>query len=368
MATRWDVVVVGAGPGGALTAKRCAEGGLRTLLVEKKKLPRDKCCSGMVMGSWGQDIVREEFGEYPKDVARETTHLLGYAFHVPGAPVQMLDVNTPATWRKNLDTWMCTKAREAGAEVWDSARVRGVTEEGGQCIVAMDRDGRGMELESEFVVGADGADSPVRKALFPDLKPTYVYGYRECYPVRLDLPEKRFHVFSIPGSGLLFFTHEKGDSLLLEGVTLHGRLKETIAHARRFLIDHHGLDPDEPPLWRDGCVQAVLYPELAKGMFRPARGNTLLVGDAAGLNVPVTGEGLATSLKSGLEAARAIMEARESNQLVESVYLRATDELLTRFHDIHSFGRRIRTAEKEGDPRAISDALVTSWDYALKLF
>lgn len=59
----FDAIVVGGGPGGAVAAKRCAEKGLTTLLVEKKKLPRDKVCTGMVMGDWAHEIIRSEFGE-----------------------------------------------------------------------------------------------------------------------------------------------------------------------------------------------------------------------------------------------------------------------------------------------------------------
>jgi len=44
----YHVVVVGAGPAGSVAAKRCAERGFKTLLLEKKKLPRDKICSGML--------------------------------------------------------------------------------------------------------------------------------------------------------------------------------------------------------------------------------------------------------------------------------------------------------------------------------
>jgi flavin-dependent dehydrogenase len=42
MSRTWDVIVVGGGPGGALAAKKCAAAGLRTLLLEKKKMPRDR--------------------------------------------------------------------------------------------------------------------------------------------------------------------------------------------------------------------------------------------------------------------------------------------------------------------------------------
>ena len=60
----FDVVVVGAGPGGAAAAKRCADRGLNTLLIEKKELPRDKVCSGMIMGQWALEIIRQEFGQH----------------------------------------------------------------------------------------------------------------------------------------------------------------------------------------------------------------------------------------------------------------------------------------------------------------
>ena len=58
-AEKWDVIVVGAGPGGAAASKRCAEAGLWTLVLEKRALPRDKVCSGMIMGPWAQEIIRD---------------------------------------------------------------------------------------------------------------------------------------------------------------------------------------------------------------------------------------------------------------------------------------------------------------------
>ena len=47
----YDVIVAGGGPAGSIAAQKCVRKGFRTLLVERKRLPCDKVCSGMVKGS-----------------------------------------------------------------------------------------------------------------------------------------------------------------------------------------------------------------------------------------------------------------------------------------------------------------------------
>ncbi|NQT73355.1 MAG: NAD(P)/FAD-dependent oxidoreductase [Chloroflexi bacterium] len=369
MSNNWDVIVVGAGPGGSLAAKKCAAHGLKTLLVEKKKTPRDKVCSGMVMGEWAQKILVDEFGEIPDDVLVEPKNLLGYAVHVPGAPIQTLDVNTPITWRKRLDYWMNQMAQSSGAEIWDNTRVTDVTEKDGRYTVELRRDGNLYRVNSDFVIGADGARSAVRGSLFPEIKTTYWHCYRECYDVKLDLPERRFNFFStIETAPFYFCTHDKGGYMLMEGGSAIGTIKDTIAQSRQFLIDHHGLYANIEPLWRDGCVEPILYRELFTGEFRPARGNALIIGDAAGLNMPVTGEGVGTSLKSGLDAAKSIIQSEETGDKSDITYLQTIDELVAKFQDIYAFSRRIKAAATENNPKALSDALLESWDHSLKLY
>ena len=46
----WDVVVIGAGPAGALAARQLAQRGLRTLLIDKSSFPREKVCGGCISG------------------------------------------------------------------------------------------------------------------------------------------------------------------------------------------------------------------------------------------------------------------------------------------------------------------------------
>ena len=369
MSYSWDVIVVGAGPGGAMAAKRCSKNGLKTLLLEKREVPRDKVCSGMVMGEWAQSILTNEFGEIPDEVLVDPKHLLGYAVHVPGAAVQTLDVKTPITWRKHLDYWMGKVAQKEGVELWDGSRVTAVEARNGGYTVRLSRGGEPFEFQSEYIIGADGARSAVREALFPELKPTYWHCYRECYKVKLNLPEKRFNFFStIETAPFYFCTHDKDNCMLMEGGAAIGTIKETAAQSRQFLIDHHGLDPHEEPIWRDGCVEPILYREMFTGEFRPARGNALIIGDAAGLNMPVTGEGVGTSMKSGFDAANAIIAAKRGGEGAQDAYLRTIDEVIEKFQDIYAFSRRIKAAAAENNPQSLSNALLESWDHALKLF
>ena len=53
--------------------------------------------------------------------------------------------------------------------------------------------------------------------------------------------------------------------------------------ARRLLSDFYGFDFDRQPLWIDSCIVPELHLSLIDGSLRPAKGSTLLVGDAAGL-------------------------------------------------------------------------------------
>ena len=176
-----DVIVVGVGPAGTVTAKKYAEYGLDTLLLEKHRLPRDKVCSGMLMGPVAQSLIKQEFGDIPEIVLSEPNYLSGYVFHVPGIGSQKLDNLTPLAWRRDLDYWMSQKAEAKGVEIWQASRVIGLRPKGQGFLVEIERRERRQEVEAKFVVGADGATSVVRSSLFPEPKMRYAQIYQECY-------------------------------------------------------------------------------------------------------------------------------------------------------------------------------------------
>lgn len=314
----WDVIVVGAGPGGSLTAKKCAENGFRTLLLERKGLPRDKVCSGMIAGPWAQYIINEEFGEIPQETLVSPFCLLGQMFHVPGAEPRSLAWHTVVGWRKDLDAWMNGKARNAGAEIWDGAGVADVELHERKCIVRANRNGEKLSLEAKYVVGADGAGSVVRKSIFPGLKVRYSLPVRECYEAPLSMDCRFFHWFfpkarPRPRFDITF----KGNAFLIEGSGIK-ELRPEITD----ILHANGFDTSLKPIWKDACRIPLLHRDLVAGNFLPARGNVLLTGDAAGLLLPISFEGIGTALKSGQTAADSILEASRSGRNAASIYLR----------------------------------------------
>ena len=281
---RFDVVVVGSGPGGAVAAKKCAESGLVTLLLEKKKLPRDKVCSGMIMGAWAHDTISREFGAIPPPVLADPPALAGHRFHVAGADPLTLDQRTPLAWRLDLDYWMLERARMAGVIVREGTALTHVEQHGDLSTIHVRSERVTEALKTRFTIGADGAASPVRRSIFPELKVKYTAPIREFYRGSLSLDRNYIHWFFPKGCARPRFNiNHKDDVFLIEGSGIR-ELRPEIAKT----VGPYGFDPRTKPERKDACAIAVLHDRLCAAAFVPASGNTLLVGDAAGLILPIT--------------------------------------------------------------------------------
>ncbi|MGD8962003.1 MAG: NAD(P)/FAD-dependent oxidoreductase [Desulfobacterales bacterium] len=358
----YDVIVIGGGPGGAVSAQRCARQGFKTLLIERKRLPRDKVCSGMVMGPWANEIIQQEFGKIPQAVLAAPYYLSGHQIHVPGVQPRIIKCKTPLAWRKDLDFWMIQKAQKAGVEIQDEAKVIRVNQRADTCSVTMIQRKKTQEVKSRFAIGADGAASAVRKSLFPKLKVQYSVPIRECYEGNLDLEKDHFHWFfpkyrARPRFGL----NHKDDCFLIEGSGIK-ELKHEIIH----ILTKYGFNPKSKALWKDGCLIPRLHEALILGSFSPAIGNVMLIGDAAGLLLPITFEGIGTALKSGHLAVDAIVEAANYGKEAAGIYLQKLQSILAALERLHILNVRL-TGMKTRGAFELSKAISAAYEDTLKV-
>jgi glycine/D-amino acid oxidase-like deaminating enzyme len=163
---RFDAVVVGAGPAGALTAYHLSRARARVLLVDKASFPRDKPCGG---GLTYRALRQLPFSVEPvvEDVVSRVECRLHYrrSFERGDRPLAVM------TQRRRLDAFLAERAVEAGAEIVECHPVQSIDElEGDRVLVATDGYPSGLlgQLEGLIVPtrGQMIATEPVAEPLF----------------------------------------------------------------------------------------------------------------------------------------------------------------------------------------------------------
>jgi flavin-dependent dehydrogenase len=372
----YDVIVVGAGPGGSAAARRCAEHGCKVLLLEKSRRPRHKVCSGWLMDRFTRNLVDRVFGPVPIGVLNDPPYLSGFVVHGPGGKREIVRGEIPQAWRKDLDYWMNQKASEAGVEVWDESRVTGVAEDDEKCSVRLVRKEKEQEIGTRYVIGCDGCLSVVRRALFPDLRAHSMQSVQHWYRGSLgDLEEEYLHEFMYPDArydtrsvapGSICGVHYKEDYFCIACGAIPGQWRENMQRARNLLSEFYGFDSGRQPLWIDSCIVPELHLSLIDGSLRPAKGNILLVGDAAGLMDQREGGSIGLAVWTGELAADCIVKREQQGNKVESHYLQAMKPVLSVVEKMHSSYIERQAQLGEGNDDLVFQSAVRFLQKAIK--
>jgi flavin-dependent dehydrogenase len=340
----YDVIVVGAGPSGSAAAKKCAEYGFKTLMLDKRILPRDKTCGGLV-SKFADNIIKSEFGDIPQSVMCHPSTIIGHMIHIIGGETIKFDATEIITWRRNLDYWMVQKAQAKGSELWQNSKVISVKNEGPNFSVTVEKNGEGQTLKTRYVIGAEGAISITRSCLFPDFKMNYLQAYEEYYPQEsLDMDRRYSHLFCTmiegnpPNQSILFGTLYKDDLVTVHFTDKLGAVGSIMEQTWKFLQKDYNFDIHQTPVIREGCLVPAINNELIARTFIPAKGNAMLVGDAGGLYVI---EGLTPSIESGGFAANAIKKSLDTGEPADKFYLPEIEIIINRMKETAGFAEGI---------------------------
>lgn len=300
--TDWDAIVVGAGPAGAVAAKRLAERGRRVLLVERHAFPRDKACGDALMPDAVQTLRRNGLLERATAGARAVATAVVYS---PSRIRFAVEGSFLCVKRRVLDAALAQGAAVAGA-VCCRAYVRSVRAgEAGGVRVSL---GTGAEVRARVAIVATGADvSLLEPHGMVERKAPSAVAIRCYVRSRHDIDALVFSLDRsiLPGYAWIF---PVGDAEYNVGCGVFGAAASEgglRAMLERFLAQF----PAARELMRGATDRsAVRGARLRCGLVgtRATGGVVIAAGESIGATFPFTGEGIGKAMETAELAADAV--------------------------------------------------------------
>lgn len=320
----YDVIIVGGGPAGSSCALSLSHSGLKALLIDKAKFPRDKIC--------GDALSLDVINQLPMISQAVATDFNSHTEKLPSSGVRIFSpdltcIDLPFVHkgtqkngyvmrRVDFDNILLQKVKETRAiHVLEGCEVLTAVRQRNEVVVSTSRG----NYRCAMVVGADGANSTVGKLVgrkfierdhysaglrvyYEGVNSFHAQNYIELYFFNDILPGYLW-VFPMAGNranvgiGVLSSVIKNKRMNLRQTIqrliTTHPALRDRFANARPLeSIKGHGL-----PL---GSRKRSISGE-----------RVLLLGDAAGLIDPFTGEGIGNAIRSGRVAAEHIQQCFE---------------------------------------------------------
>ncbi len=299
-----DALIVGGGPAGSSCAWRLRQHGMDVVIMDKAVFPRDKVCAGWVTPAVLETLQLDR-GAYAREHVLQPISAFRTGL-INGDPVETPYSSTVSFGirRYEFDDYLL---RRSGARLRLGEPMKSLRRDGGQWIV-------NEAIAAPIVIGAGGHFCPVARFAGAQLgahEPAITAkeiefrmepAQSEACTVQEHMPELYF-CRDLKGYGWCF---RKGNYLNI-GLGREGnhRLAE---HLERFcdFLRQRGRIPQGLP----DTFHGHAYLLHGHGVRQLVGEGLLLVGDAAGLAYPQSGEGIRPAVESGLMAAATILEAR----------------------------------------------------------
>jgi menaquinone-9 beta-reductase len=287
----FDVAIVGGGPAGSVCAAFCAHTGLRALVLEREKFPREKVCGDCLNPSCWPVLERLGLVHRVRDLPHsklESVEFIAIDGHKVNIDLPTGDDCELSVKRSLFDDLLLKRARELGAHVREGTTVTTLVHDENWTFETAS----GKDFSARILVGADGRNSTVARLCNLLPRPARE---RVALQAHIPLPRnfgRRVVLQFLPeGYSGQAPVNEAELNLCLVGTP------PTISRLRRWAERHFEITSDQP--WR------TITP-LTRLPVPCAHENLLFIGDAARVVEPFTGEGIYYAMRSGELAATAI--------------------------------------------------------------
>lgn len=340
MSDGYDVIVVGAGPAGSICARSLGMAGSRVLLIDKAQFPRDKACGDFISARLCNQMRR--LGLY--DAIKKAPHCviedLLFSHPEVGSFTVKESLNREISTglvcrRKHLDAIFFEEAKKC-VDVLTGVKVNGLLIENGQ-VVGVQTDVR--TIRAKVVVGADGANGVTAKALGVETfdENHHAVAVRSYYSNIKGLTssvELHFLDQVQPGYFWVFPVDlASGEANVGLGI-LSRDVRYRNLNMKQLLSDIVKNHPQFCERFSEAhCSEPIKgWPLPFGSKKRPLAFNgAVLVGDAAGLIDPMSGEGIENAVRSTDCASMTIQKALIANNFSQSFlseYEKAVEAML----------------------------------------
>lgn len=318
---KYDVIVVGAGPAGSMTAKHAAQKGASVLMIEKRQEIGSpvRCGEGISKASLDEVGIKPDKRWIAAEV--DGAKIVSPSGHVFTINERMAGNEVGMVLERVLfDKALAADAANAGAEIKVKTSAVGLKIENGKVRgVKVISHGEPMEFEAGCVVGADGFESQIGRwgGLDTNLKANDI---TSCFQYRLTNIDHDFRYCEFiigsaaPGGYIWIFPKDEhtanvGIGVLLSKIKSPGQVKQLLD---RFIAKDERLNKGQPLDAVSGAVSVSPPPD------KLVKDGLLLVGDAARIIDPITGGGIAHACISGMLAGKVLGEAAQEKDFSEA--------------------------------------------------
>lgn len=311
-----DVIIVGAAPAGSIAALVLARAGRRVALLDRAAFPRAKVCGNCINpGAW--EIWRR-LGLTESYSALPHQELTGFDIHCEGRTLYQHTFYAPqrgprAISRDVLDDWLRHEAQAAGAEFFPETAVTGLDQREG--IVHTLRG----DFSGRLIFGADGRNSLVARlsGLMPKPRRCHRVAWQASIAAPPNLDDRaHMHVFE---EGYFGYCRTSPTQAVISMVLDSRRIQDPLLLVRRYFPRFEQQD------W-------LRMNPITRAPARAGSGRVWLLGDAARVVEPFTGEGIIFALSTGLLAAESAITGLTRNDPASALaaYARSHRQLYRR--------------------------------------
>lgn len=325
-----DVLVVGAGPAGAVAARGLARAGARVLLVDRARFPRWKVCGCCLNGAALRALDIIGLGRLPARLNAQPLTRVRIAAGGRTAEIALPAGMALSRWR--LDEALIDQAVAAGVSTRTETSAEWLAESAEHVHILLRAQGHVSTVRARVVIAADGlAASFTRKV--PGVRGIPARHARigagtTVDPAPPDYAPNAIHMAVGSGGYVGLVRIEDGRLNVAAAFDVDFvRAMGGLGHAASRILSESGL----PAIEGLGAARWQGTPPLTRRYYPPPRGRLYLVGDAAEYIEPFTGEGMAWALTSGtaiVDDVTAVLHG--AAPATPTAWLRRVDRLLGR--------------------------------------